>query len=257
MDIKIGQKVFVEEGTGLKNLYGYVMNKENVESMCSSVLLQLVSWEQEEIMSKPHNRNDRYKNNRYWWVDSKEITCILSDTPFPVGCRVFSVLEAKKGTVVVVINEFRRLIYFDDGEVAEQHIDWLGLADESLKDAQKLSDAAVRYFNYKTQSEIKPAKRKNVMEELQGVTIKVIGNKVIALDKDGNKGVAKCCPEDEFNLETGVSIACMRLMQLQRFNPYLIDNTNGLFKGYIGEPTDLKDDLGEPLRVGDIVKAKA
>ena len=37
-------------------------------------------------------------------------------------------------------------------------------------------------------------------------------NKVIALDKTtGNKGVAKCSPDDEFNFETGAKLAFERL----------------------------------------------
>ena len=41
--------------------------------------------------------------------------------------------------------------------------------------------------------------------------ITVEGNTVTVTDDNGNIGVAKCSPEDEFNLSTGISLAIERL----------------------------------------------
>ena len=41
--------------------------------------------------------------------------------------------------------------------------------------------------------------------------ITVEGNTVTVTDDEGNTGVAKCSPEDEFNLSTGISLAIDRL----------------------------------------------
>jgi hypothetical protein len=41
--------------------------------------------------------------------------------------------------------------------------------------------------------------------------VTVSGNTVTVKDDKGNTGIAKCSPEDEFNLSTGISIAISRL----------------------------------------------
>jgi Lar family restriction alleviation protein len=56
-----------------------------------------------------------------------------------------------------------------------------------------------------------------VLGDIEGISISVDGNKVIA--KRGNKvGIAKCSPEDEFDIFTGAKIALDRLEKIS--NPY-------------------------------------
>lgn len=193
---------------------------------------------------------------RYWGVNFGQITHILNTTPFPVGCRVCFL--DKNGTVIKIENNYRTLL-FDNGDVGICSAGLLKLIDEPLEKAKKRSRQALKVAKiYLKEIEAKKGKDKmNINKDFQGLTIKVVDNKVIAIDKDGNKGIAKCCPEDEFNIETGVNIAVMRLMQNKQanFKPYIIDCA-GNFKGYIGEETSLKDDFDTPLKIGDIVKTK-
>lgn len=57
------------------------------------------------------------------------------------------------------------------------------------------------------------------LEDVEPVKLECIvifrqGNKVTALDKaTGEKGVARCCPEDTFDFKTGAKLAFERLMQ--------------------------------------------
>lgn len=43
MNLKVGQKVFVKDGFGLKNIYGYVIKEEYIENKYYGALLQLLS----------------------------------------------------------------------------------------------------------------------------------------------------------------------------------------------------------------------
>lgn len=56
-----------------------------------------------------------------------------------------------------------------------------------------------------------------MLEDVEGINIIVDGNKVIA-KKDGKVGIAKCSPEDEFDIFTGVRLAIDRLEEKCR--PY-------------------------------------
>lgn len=83
-------------------------------------------------------------------------------------------------------------------------------------------------------------------------------NEVVALDKSsGEKGIAKCSPDDEFDFMTGAKIALERLTdKLIKRKPHLeswmiIDGTH---YGEIGKPTKLKDIVGRALFVGDVVE---
>jgi len=53
----------------------------------------------------------------------------------------------------------------------------------------------------------------NMLESVKSKKYAVIveGNTVTVTDDEGNIGVAKCSPEDEFNLSTGISLAIDRL----------------------------------------------
>lgn len=65
------------------------------------------------------------------------------------------------------------------------------------------------------------------------------------------KGVAKCSPEDQFDLAIGAKLAIDRVCEQLR--PY-VELLDGRFIGFIGEPTLLCDIDGNSLCVGDTVK---
>ena len=56
-----------------------------------------------------------------------------------------------------------------------------------------------------------------MLEDVEDITILVRGNKVIA-KKDGKVGIAKCSPEDEFDIFTGARLAIDRLEE--KCKPY-------------------------------------
>lgn len=49
-----------------------------------------------------------------------------------------------------------------------------------------------------------------MLEDAEGITILVKGNKIIA-KRDGRVGIARCSPEDEFDIFTGARLAIDRL----------------------------------------------
>ena len=89
-----------------------------------------------------------------------------------------------------------------------------------------------------------------MLEDVEDITILVKGNKVIA--KRGNKvGIAKCSPEDEFDIFTGARLAIDRLEE--KCNPYswlkygdryyvpsFIDDDFSVSYTYRDDPIDIK-----------------
>lgn len=88
-----------------------------------------------------------------------------------------------------------------------------------------------------------------MLEDAEDITILVKNNKVIA--KMGNKvGIAKCSPEDEFDIFTGAKLAIDRLEE--KYNPYswlkygvryyvpsFIENSFYVSFTYRDDPTDI------------------
>ncbi len=85
------------------------------------------------------------------------------------------------------------------------------------------------------------------------ITIYRNGNVTTAfLEEDGRvvgRAVARCCPEDEFELEIGAKLALERLFE--EFKPHLERGAKSL--GTIGTATKMKDAFGRQLFVGDVV----
>ena len=89
-----------------------------------------------------------------------------------------------------------------------------------------------------------------MLEDAEDITILVKGNKVIA--KRGNKvGIAKCSPEDEFDIFVGAKLALERLEE--KCNPYswlkygvryyvpsFIEHDFSVSYTYRDDPTDIK-----------------
>lgn len=86
------------------------------------------------------------------------------------------------------------------------------------------------------------------------ITIYRNGNVTTAfLEENGRvvgRAVAKCSPEDEFKLEIGAKLALERLFA-EDFKPHLEYDARDW--GTIGASTKMKDALGRPLFVGDVV----
>ena len=93
--------------------------------------------------------------------------------------------------------------------------------------------------------EEKPTKDKIIITHTDTTVTATLGDK---------KAVARCHPEDKFDLYTGAKIALDRLFDKEQpeFKPYL--ERDGEFLGYIGEETDIQDINGETLHVGDLVE---
>lgn len=100
--------------------------------------------------------------------------------------------------------------------------------------------------------------------EHEKLTIKVNGKYVEVEDTNGITATAKCNPIDKFDIHVGIGIALERLKEAQgkaKFRPYVCGNCSSphyknSFYGYVGDETDLKDEFGEELLVGDTVKVK-
>lgn len=250
MELKIGQKVKFNEKGVAKKLTGYIDRIDD-----DGVLIQV----QKNSGMTLHCAGGEYNNERYWWTDFSELEVAADGVQFPVGCRVKDHSSmGLVGTIVEVDGEYRK-IWTEDAKIAIAPANGLSLIDEPIKEAnKKIAQAMVGYWTYKHKGE--KGKGMNKIKELQGTTIKFVDNKVIALDKDGNKGVAKCSPEDEFKIDVGVELALRRLKEQREkaeFKPYVWGGIYyNEFKGYIGEYSGIDDDFGEPLKVGDIVKAK-
>lgn len=95
-----------------------------------------------------------------------------------------------------------------------------------------------------------------LQSENQSITIYQKGRAVIAKNNaTGKTAIAKCHPEDEFDFSVGAKLAIDRLVESEKFVPYLKCGT--FFEencGKIGEPTNLLDSFGKPLFVGDVVE---
>ena len=250
MELKIGQKVKFNEKGVAKKLTGYIDRIDD-----DGVLIQV----QKNSGMTLHRGGGKYNNERYWWTYSSELEVAADGVQFPVGCRVKDHSGiGLVGTVVEVDGELRK-IWTEDAKISIDSANILSLVDEPIKEAnKKIAQAMVGYWTYKHKGE--KGKGMNKIKELQGTTIKFVDNKIIALDKDGNKGIAKCSPEDEFKVDVGVELALRRLKEQREkteFKPYIWGGTYFKeFKGYIGEYSGIDDDFGEPLAIGDIVKAK-
>ena len=107
--------------------------------------------------------------------------------------------------------------------------------------------------------------------EHEKLTIRVNGKYVEVEDMNGITATAKCNPVDKFNIHVGIGIALQRLENKQIkqqkkderkcFRPFVCGNCFSPhdlneFEGYIGDKTDLKDEFGEELLVGDTIKVK-
>ena len=99
---------------------------------------------------------------------------------------------------------------------------------------------------------------KLVDDKTENIIIYRNNNEVVALDKSsGEKGIAKCSPDDEFDFMTGAKIALERLTdKLIKRKPHLESCRiiYGTHYGEIGKPTKLKDIVGRTLFVGDVVE---
>lgn len=95
-----------------------------------------------------------------------------------------------------------------------------------------------------------------LQSENQSITIYQKGREVIAKNNTtGKTATAKCHPEDEFDFSVGAKLAIDRLVESEKFVPYLKYGTvHEEFYGKIGEPTNLLDSFGKPLFVGDVVE---
>lgn len=112
-------------------------------------------------------------------------------------------------------------------------------------------------WNEEKPKSFNPIRLKDFLEsENQSITIYQKGRKVIAKDNaTGKTAIAKCHPEDEFDFFIGAKLAIDRLVESEKFAPYLKYGTvHEEFYGKIGEPTNLLDSFGKPLFVGDVVE---
>lgn len=99
---------------------------------------------------------------------------------------------------------------------------------------------------------------KLVDDKTENIIIYRKDNEVVALDKSsGEKGIAKCSPDDEFDFMTGAKLAFERLHEnLIERKPHLecYRLLDGKYFGEIGKPTKLKDIVDRALFVGDVVE---
>lgn len=107
--------------------------------------------------------------------------------------------------------------------------------------------------------------------EYKSLTIHVYGKYVQVKNDKGIMAIASCNPIDTFNLHTGIDLALQRLEKMEkkqqeeiarmRFRPYVCGDCRNphdvtQFYGYIGNPTQWRDEFGEILKIGDTVKVK-
>ena len=92
---------------------------------------------------------------------------------------------------------------------------------------------------------------------LHKIVINTDGKTTLARMYDGKKVMksaeAKCSPQDKFDFDTGAKLAFERLME-PAFEPHLKNISTGTNWGKIGTPTKMKDILGRPLFVGDVIR---
>jgi hypothetical protein len=91
-----------------------------------------------------------------------------------------------------------------------------------------------------------------LLPPLHPITITSDGHKTTAT-YNGKSAVAKCNPSDTFDIFKSAKLALERLEAIENFKPYLKSNDD-YFYGYIGEPTNIKDQLGNSLDIGDTVR---
>ena len=95
--------------------------------------------------------------------------------------------------------------------------------------------------------------------DTQKIVITTDGKETLARLYDGDKVIksatAKCNPGDTFDFATGAKLAFKRLTgeEKKEFVPH-IKMATGERVGNIGEPTNYKDAIGRPLRIGDTVE---
>jgi hypothetical protein len=88
---------------------------------------------------------------------------------------------------------------------------------EKYLDKTMTVDKIVKNCKYKLKEDTEHWNWTDEMLEEDGINIIVDGNKVIA-KRDGKAGIAKCSPEDEFDIFTGARLALERLEK--ECNPY-------------------------------------
>jgi hypothetical protein len=93
-------------------------------------------------------------------------------------------------------------------------------------------------------------------EKPETIVIYRKGNETIALDKrTGKKAVAKCCPEDTYNFDTGAELAFKRLMDLPKYKEVHRRAKAGEYVKIINPYRVPKNNDGTPCyKNGDIVK---
>lgn len=102
-------------------------------------------------------------------------------------------------------------------------------------------------INKTTKEENKPMNKPNnkTPKEMEGTyTLTIEGNKIKLSDKEGNVGMARCHPDDEFNLEIGVKEAFAKLEEDKKVIK-VGDKVEVVYKGlsYITYVTWLKNNL--------------
>lgn len=83
----------------------------------------------------------------------------------------------------------------------------------------------------------------NILEPIKKYEVIVEGNTVTVKDDKGNEGIAKCSPEDEFNLPIGISLAISRLKWKPSFGAiyytiYFTDESSVDWYNWHGDATD-------------------
>lgn len=124
--------------------------------------------------------------NSALWVHSSEIEKVVERTPgFHCGDKV-RIVDArvlcghKAGEIATVINPDNprsTVLLFANG------------------DRQRIN---IKYIRH-------------VSDNFRTITITIDGNKTIAEDSDGKQGMARCHPDDTFDLQTGVALALDRM----------------------------------------------
>lgn len=195
---------------------------------------------------------DKYEIKETYVVDSERFD--LSKSPIKEVKR-----RAKVGEWIKIVNPENAYGYYEKGDitkVVEIHDDGAWVYCGFGKDQMGGNGLCVHYDEYvvlEGYDDCKPT----IVEHL------VRGNKTIVKLSDGKVGVAKCNPEDTFDVYEGLTLALARAYgkeespavkeEKPEFKPHLERMTGGHL-GVIGEPTNYKDAVGRPLVIGDVVE---
>jgi hypothetical protein len=90
----------------------------------------------------------------------------------------------------------------------------------------------------------------DLIEPSHSITITSDRHRKTTATYNGKSAVAKCNPSDTFDIFKGTKLALERLEAAENFKPHL--ECQGKSYGVLGTPTKIKDELGIPLKIGDI-----